>query len=237
MTPQDPETLLPCPFCGGAPELKRQEDGPLYAVVCGNAPCDKSGMLIALADRGQGLTKAIAAWNTRTGRLNTATAREGHGPAVEALYELGDSSSLDCAQRNRLEMIVLKGIKGAIEDENPRLFATSLEIAEEVFDLIKHDEGCLASMNRHAAAKTVEVIIERYMSSLTAKPAPGPDTVRMMVEDIRERLKLIRCQNEGCGGNLTYGEIVTAMQRECDAALGALAQYEADMKTAQEREG
>jgi len=63
-------TLLPCPFCGDMPTLKRVEGSTIYGVVCQSEVCQDSGLIIALADRGAGLDKPINAWNTRANSLD-----------------------------------------------------------------------------------------------------------------------------------------------------------------------
>jgi hypothetical protein len=58
---RDEATLLPCPFCGHAPELFESIIGDgCYIVTCGNGRCLTKPSL----DRA-GKENAVSAWNTR----------------------------------------------------------------------------------------------------------------------------------------------------------------------------
>lgn len=59
--------LKPCPFCGGEVTLDYKDGSNVVGVVCPKeSPCNGTGLLVALGDRGNGIDKAIKAWNTRT---------------------------------------------------------------------------------------------------------------------------------------------------------------------------
>ena len=72
---EQPQELMPCPFCGNAPTLR--QIGEIVGIECGNE-CDQTGLTICFpADKQD---TAIAAWNRR--------AAHSHAPArAQALEE------------------------------------------------------------------------------------------------------------------------------------------------------
>ena len=77
-------SLLPCPFCGGIPHLKRSTRGDYTSIVC-HGECSGPLVMVIPNDR---IEEGISAWNRRTPQPapGLLSEREAFEAAWEKLY-------------------------------------------------------------------------------------------------------------------------------------------------------
>lgn len=193
--------LKPCPFCGKVPHLEPFNDNPkMAAVVCGHGPCDKSGLLIALADRGDGYQPAITAWNTRAAPQPAClsnTAENGKQPDLTPVC----GAQPPVSDQEKAEALTSADYEEVLADH--RRLVRELDVA------LNGEEG---AAKQASLCDIVRQVKREGIRSLQSKPVPDALTDDELLELFYEKTGLV-IGSDRAGGVIAFArQAISAAQ-------------------------